>query len=157
MSIDSLPEADQTGQASVSAMTPAVRTYLANGVQQVNDTIAGAKRHLDELGTRRVQLDAQKAAAELELDQETDAAREHLAALEASRAQLLALLGNAEGSENELPTQVCFCGRIAVLDPVRGPVHVGDTTHLPAMEKCTMPPLGSLFTPGRAGGEGPVA
>ncbi|MEU7855179.1 hypothetical protein [Nonomuraea sp. NPDC049141] len=137
MSIDSLPE--QTG----STLTPAVRVFLTGGVHQADEAVGAAERHLAE-------LDKEKAAAE-----------KHLEDMVRSRDQLLALVGTAESpepGERSLPTQVCHCARIAVVDPVHGPVHEVNGTHLPALEACQMPPLGVLFGPGRvAGGESPVA
>ncbi|WP_188197291.1 hypothetical protein [Nonomuraea sp. SYSU D8015] len=147
MSIDTLPE--QTG--TTDTYTPAVRNFLTQGLQQVDGAIAGAERHIADLDARRI-------AVELELDKERAAAEKHLADLVRSRDQLLALVGKDESRESDeesRPTLVCHCARIAVVDPVLGPVHEVNGTHLPAMEACQMPPLGFLGVQGRAaGGEG---
>ncbi|TYB71172.1 hypothetical protein FXF51_01680 [Nonomuraea sp. PA05] len=150
MSIDALPE--ETGTPAL--YTPAVRNFLTQGLQQVNDAITGAERHLADLDTRR-------EAVHAEIAEQQAAAQRHLAGLHQSREQLLALVGKNEsrdpGSEESRPTLVCSCARLAVLDPVHGAVHEVNGTRLPAMEACQMPPLGFLGLPGRvAGGEGPI-
>ncbi|MEW1845920.1 hypothetical protein AB0392_48900 [Nonomuraea angiospora] len=143
MSIDTLPE--QTSQAGTSdTYTPAVRNFLAQGIEQVDSAIAATERRIADLGV------------------ETTTAKQQLADLILSREQLLALVGKDEsresGEQQSRPTQVCVCGRIAVVHEVLGPVHEEDGTHLPALEACQMPPLGVLAVPGRlAGAEGPVA
>jgi hypothetical protein len=150
MSIDTLPEETSTP----APYTPAVRSFLVQGLQQVNDAISGAERHLADLDTRREvvhkEIDEQQAAAEL-----------HLAGLRQSRDQLLALVGKDEardpGGEESRPTLVCSCARLAVVDPVHGAVHEVNGTRLPALDGCRMPPLGFLGMPSRvAGGEGPI-
>lgn len=128
MSIDTLPE--QTSDA----YTPDVCNYLAQGVRLVDQRIETEERHI-------IDLDEQKVTAQQRLEE-----------LKLSRAQLLALVGKGgsrEPGEQDLPTQVCRCGRIAVVLPVSGPVHEG--TQVAAMEACQMPPLG-FPEPGRAGG-----
>lgn len=157
MSIDTLPEQTSTPDS----FTAAVRVFLTSGVHQVDDAIGAAERHIADLDTRQADLDARHAAATLELNIERVAADKHLAELVRSREQLLGIVGkddSREQGEPSLPTHVCGCGRIAVVDPVLGPVHQGDGTHLPAMGACQMPPLGFLPAPGRpAGGEAPGA
>ncbi|TMR90531.1 hypothetical protein [Nonomuraea basaltis] len=153
MSIDTLPE--QTGGTpDTPTYTSAVRVYLTNGVRHAVEAVEAAERHLADIHTRR-------AAVELELDKERAAAEKHLEDMVRSRDQLLALVGKDEArepGEQELPTHVCHCARIAVVDPVLGPVHEVNGTRLPAMEACKMPSLGFLGVPGRvAGGEGSVA
>ncbi|MGR6921214.1 hypothetical protein ACU635_43820 [[Actinomadura] parvosata] len=150
MSIDTLPE--ETG--TPAAYTPAVRHFLAQGLQQVNNAIIGAERHLADLNARR-------EAVHREIDEQQAAAELHLATLCQSREQLLALVRKDESPEpssgDARPTLVCSCARLAVVDPVHGPVHEVNGTRLPALEACQMPPLGFLGTPGRAaGGEGPI-
>lgn len=130
MSIDTLPE--QTSDD----YTPDVRNYLAHGVQLVDERIDAEQQRI-------IDLEQQKVTAQQRLEE-----------LKLSRTQLLALVGkehSREPGEQELPTQVCGCGRIAVIYPVLGPVHEVNGTHLPAMETCQMPPLGFPES-GRAGG-----
>ncbi|MEV0236781.1 hypothetical protein [Nonomuraea sp. NPDC050786] len=152
MSIDTLSE--QPGTLDVT--TPAVRSYLRQGVEQVDNSIAVAERHLTELDRRRADVDRQFAEARADTEK-------HLAVLVASRAQLVAFLGGEEEMKadtgEEPPTFVCACGRIAVVDKVRGPVHDANGTHVPAGELCTMPILGNLtglLAQSAAGEEGPA-
>ncbi|MCF6467339.1 hypothetical protein FAF44_02780 [Nonomuraea sp. MG754425] len=154
MSIDTL--ADHTEQPRIlDATTPAVRSYLQQGIEQVSGSITVAEQRLNELDRRRADVDRQFAEARADTEK-------HLAGLMASRTQLVAFLGGEEQMKavtDEPPTFVCPCGRIAVVDQARGPVHDANGTHVPAGEECRMPILGDVtgLLNRAAGEEGPAA
>lgn len=121
---------------AADTLTPEVRDYLKTGLQQVDDSIK--------------QTEERKAEAE-----------KRLATLNASRTQLLDMLGGypAEprpdipvgpaGQDSEAGRGigkgpfVCKCGRVAIWRTPAEPVHEVDGQTVAAGEQCAAPHLGS--------------